>query len=233
MYDPVLTAARIEEWPALATMPPAVVKALAIFRAVADTTAPAAEVDWSKVTPGNAPAAAIAYAEQHALAAGWAQAHRDLVAQAANRVLATASEHVDEILAALSPRFLDSARVFTDSVLALPPTAGTAELVAAGPAAVGAYHAAVDAQRHLLAVRSLMLDIADLPGQGADGYDRAVTLATPQTAADVTLLDAGDASIEGLDPVLVATAKLGLAWALRTPRQADELRSELTTVVLA
>ncbi|MDA0252448.1 MAG: hypothetical protein O2892_09100 [Actinomycetota bacterium] len=233
MFDPIITASRIEEWPALTTLPAPLTKALAIFRAIADTAAPAAAVDWDKVTPGNAPAAAIAYAEQHALAAGWAQAHRVLLAQAADRVLATTAEHVDEILAALTPKFLDTARTFTDSVLALPPTAGTAELVAAGPTAVGAYHAAVDSQRHLLAVRALVLDIADLPNQAADGYDRSLTMATPQTAADVTLIDAGDGSIEGLDPVLVATARLGLDWALRTPRQADELRRELTTAVMA
>jgi hypothetical protein len=232
MFDPIITAGRIEDWSTLAALPAPLTKALGIFRAIADTAAPAPTIDWSKVSPGNAPAAVVAYAEAHALAAGYAAAHRAMLAEAADRVLTTAGEHVDEILAALTPRFLDSAKTFTDSVLALPPTAGTAELVAAGPAAVGAYHAAVDSQRHLLAVRALVLDIADLPGQAAS-YDRSVTMATPQTVADVTLLDTGDSAIEGLDDILVAIARLGLEWTLRAPREAQALRAELTTAVLA
>ena len=232
MFDPIITASRVEDWPTLATLPTPLTKALGIFRAIADTAAPAPTIDWNKITPGNAPAAVVAYAEQHALAAGYAAAHRAMLAEAANRVLSTAGEHADEIIAALSPAFLDSARTFTDSVNALPPAAGTAELVAAGAAAVGAYHAAIDAQRHLLAVRGLVFDFADLPGQAAS-YDRSVTMATPQTVADVTLLDTGDASIEGLDDILVAIARLGLEWTLRAPRDAQALRAELTTAVLA
>jgi hypothetical protein len=233
MFDPILTAARIEEWPTLATLPTALTKALGIFRAIADTAAPAPTIDWNKITPGNAPAAVVAYAEAHALAAGYAAAHRAMLAEAADRVLSTAGEHADEIIAALSPSFLDSARVFTDSVNALPSAAGTAELVAAGAAAVGAYHAAIDAQRHLLAVRGLVFDFADLPGQAANGYDRVCTLATPHSAADLAQLDTGDASVEGLDDVLVAIARLGLEWTLRAPRDAQALRTELTTAVLA
>ena len=193
--------------------------------------------ELTEVTTANAEKLIRAYADELVLSASngglspLEKAKNAAVDSAARRVNTVAGQAVRSIIDQLTSRFENHVEAYAEAVLALPREITSESLVAAGPDAVALYGTAQQEAAHLNQIRNWVAGLNQLPGGGSRAHENVITILRPADSRELIELDKAnvrvDATLAALNPVWVAAVRLGVQFAINTPREAAERRKRL------
>ncbi|WP_322859548.1 hypothetical protein U8D42_17260 [Mycobacterium europaeum] len=194
--------------------------------------------DLAGVTPANAEAKIRSYAEQLVPTLGLVSrvgavdlsaldvAKQDAVNAAARDVLVKAAEAVPGVIEQVTPEFDRAASEFTEAVSGLPDDLSDAAIVQAGPAVLGEYQRAAQAQTVIGGFDHWIASLRSLPGLGVGQVDPVTRVLRPVSVSQLSHLDNAQTKRYGqLNPLYVVAVREGVEFALNTPQEAAQIRA--------
>lgn len=227
------TAATIAGWTDLGVSIPAKLKEAAeLYDAAAYVEPPFTGIDLSTISAKTLEQTVTGLADSMAVAAQFSEAKTLVQNRLGQELLQTAGEAVDEIIAALKPRFERAASRFTEAVNALPEDLSATSLVRSGPACLQAYNDAIEAQQELKTVDKFLASLVYLPRFGGRRQDNAIRVLKPSDRNELQALvnAAGShqpAKYGDLSPLFVVAVRSGIPFTMNDPQQWSELRSHI------
>jgi hypothetical protein len=227
------TAATIANWTDLGVTIPAQLKQAAeLYEATAYMEGPYTGIDLSQITVKTLEQSVIALADSMAVAAQFAEAKHAVQTRLGQQLLHTAGEAVDDLLAALQPRFERAASRFTEAVKTLPEDLSATNLVRSGPACLQAYNDALEAQDELRTVDKFLASLVYLPRYGGTRQDNAIRVLKPSDRNELQKLVTVAGSNKpdkyaDLSPLFVVAVRAGIPFVMHDPRQWSDLRSHI------
>lgn len=249
MIDRTSVADSVGRWPGSlgVTLPADLVKAIEVFETIRWTeVGHQPKIDLGKVTAKNVETLIRDHASHTALldkpGESWGEltkAKRAYADAAAREIVQLASGAVDGVIEQLTPGFEEAAVAYVAAVDLLPEDLSSENLVNAGAAAVAGYGQAQEAAAKLTTVREWASSLRELPGHQADIERAVLYIIRPENMLQLTELEkARDAKVNDVEravggPVLILAAREGYEFSIRTPREAAQLRAELSSAVSA
>ncbi|BCN45257.1 hypothetical protein [Prescottella equi] len=190
-------------------------------------------IDVSRVKPANVADEVEAVARELAVKAERFEARSRLLSALNRKILHAATAAVPDVIEQLTPVFGQAAHTYADAVAKLPEELSSDSLVVAGPDALAAFGAAVEAAKHLAAVDQWLAGLSQLPGYAAEAHPALRVCAPSDYQQMHTLLTAHNAAgtvdplVREVGPVYLAAARAGAGFEILTPAESVELRREL------
>lgn len=247
MFNNAENADSISRWEALGIKPTAeLAEALAIFdnaRYVEVGHRP--RFDLESLTIDNADEMIRAHAAQLAMTTGTGEggsglsvlesAKSEAVDLAARQVVSIARAAIPHAIEQLSKPFGKAAAQYCGSVAKLPEIVTSDSLIAAGASVVEAYGEALQAATYLNSVSDWVASTGAMSGFLPRDMEVTLRILRPDTIDQLLGLDDAHRSqanpaLVAIDPVLYAAARLGVPFGINTLTEAQQLRSELSTV---
>ena len=228
MIDPVFHARRIAQWTDLVgTLPKPLATELAKLQAVTAVDSEPRRPDLTKLTVDNAEAIVRELAADIAASKVMYEGRNRIADSIARDILQMAGDHAAELRDHLNPAFANAAQAYTDAVAVIGDSAHTpAALIAAGPAAVAAFHTAIDAQRDIEAMESWVAGLTALP-KYPYGIDPVCRITAPTTRAELQALEDARGKAGDLNSLYCKAIENGVPLALNLPDEAAEIRTAI------
>lgn len=225
MFDVQLSADRVARWASVFDLPKPLQTAIDRLELVEQVESPGAFVDVTKVTAKTAESVVAQYAADLATEAHFHDARKRLADAAAREVLQVAGTLVDDMRAALLPRWDSAVKTFTEAVQAIGSTdLSAAALIQAGAGAVEQYHHAVAAQQELAVLEGWAASLVELPRFVGHGADPVCRVTAPTTRAQLQALENARGRNAELNSLYTAALELGVPLVLNTPEEAGAIR---------
>lgn len=224
-FDVQLDASRVIGWAdLLGTLPKplaVLVEKLEAVQAVEPEPLP----DTTKVTKGNASDVIHDLAADLAAQQQFHTAKNRVADDLARSVVHAAGELAETVRDSLVPAFDAAVKVFTEALRELGDNGHSpAALIAAGPAAVQAFHTAMDAQADIQRMESWVGSLASLP-RYVTSPDPVCRITRPTNRAELQALENARGGAGELNTLYLKAIELGVPLALNLPDEAMEIRA--------
>ena len=246
MYNAIEIARSVTYWTNLgAKLPEDLTKAIELYEGILYTEVghtPTVVLD--KVTVANAEGVIRDLAHQIAIATTpvgmpgpqghgpLERAKKQVLDAAARNVIHQGRLAVPDVIDKLTPRFDRRAEAYVAAVALLPEDITSDTLLAAGPEAVASYQDAQREAQYLNTISSWVFQAGSLFGLTKEAYP-AIRILRPVTLLELIKLEeaqwkpAVNPTLQALDPVLVAAARLGVEFGVNTMLECASMKQRL------
>lgn len=235
MSDPAYIAGTVANWaelPGVGKLSKELTEKLDLLDSVnhSDTYVPVPSLD--KLTPVNTEKIIADHAQALAAKSRFDDARQAVRHVVVSSVLELARAEVPSVIEKMTPAFDAAVSAYVDAVECLPDELSSDALVAAGPATLEAYQAAVGAAQVLSQVNSWVTGLNRLAGVGG-AADFSVQILAPRSRRELDELDRikrdtrTDAVAQQVVPVFQLAARRGIPFEIHSPGEAQILRAEL------
>lgn len=221
----------ISGWADLGLAIPAKLKAAAeLYESASFVEGPYTGLDVTKLNQKNLEQAVTELAQNMAVEAHWAEAKQAVRNRLGQELMALAGEVVDDLLAALAPRFERAASQFCEAVMLLGDDLTAAGILRNGQAAE--YSLAVEAQAELLVIDRFLAGLNYLARFSGHRPDPQLRILAPKDRNQLQVITNGHSKHHpgkygDLNSMLVVAARQQIPFAMHDPAECSVLRSEI------